>query len=236
MNTADLDIVYFVKNAQSNNELRYSIRSVVENMPYKRIWIFGGCPYGIVPDVHIRAEQNGASKWENVHEMYRLACENKELTDDFIMFNDDFFIMQPMSRVEPLYRCSLDEHIAILESKFNKPNNYSQLLRNCNEELKKLGKTQLSYELHTPFVFNKEKLAKLLDKFPDQHCTRTLYGNLYNIGGRQSEDIKVFSSKPDFDYKSSPLLSSDDGVDNINNDIWRYIKLKFSKKSKYEIQ
>lgn len=234
MDTKDLDIVYFVKDAQTNNELRYSIRSVAKNMPYKRIWIIGGCPYGIVPDIHVRAEQNGHSKWENVHEMYRLACENKELTDDFIMFNDDFFIMQPMPRVEPLYRCTLDEHIAMLESKFKRVNGYSKLLRNCNKELKRLGKTQFSYELHIPFIFNKQKLSDLLNNFPHQHCTRTLYGNLYSIGGRQSEDIKVFSPKPDFDYKSSPLLSSDDGIDNINNDIWRYIKFSFKEKSKYE--
>ena len=235
MNTAELDIVYFVKNSQTNNELKYSIRSVVKNMPYKRIWIFGGCPYGIVPDVHVRAEQNGPSKWANVHEMYRLACSNKELTDNFVLFNDDFFIMRPMDKVEPLYRCSLNQHIAILEEKFKHPNSYSKLLRNCNKELINLNKTQLSYELHVPFIFNKKNLAKLLDRFPDQHCTRTLYGNLYNIGGRQSEDIKVFSSKPGFDYKNSPLLSSDDGIDNINNDVWRYIKLSFKEKSKYEL-
>ena len=235
MDTANLDIVYFVKNAQSNNELRYSIRSVVENMPYKRIWIFGGCPYGIVPDVRIRAEQNGASKWENVHEMYRLACANKDLTDNFILFNDDFYIMKPMTKVEPLYRCTLDEHIALLEAKFKRPNGYTKLLRNCNKELKTLGKPALSYELHVPFIFNKKKLEALLNKYPDQHCTRTLYGNLYNIGGKQSEDIKVFTSKPGFDYKNASLLSSDDGIDNINNDVWRYIRLKFKNKSKYEI-
>lgn len=235
MNTADLDVVYFVKNGRINNELVYSIRSVVKNMPYKRIWIFGGCPNNIVPDVHIRAEQNGASKWENVHEMYKLACANKELTDDFILFNDDFYIMKPMSKVEPLYRCTLDEHIAILESKFKRPNGYTKLLRNCNGELKKLGKTPLSYELHVPFIFNKDKLAKLLNDFPNQHCTRTLYGNLYGIGGAKAEDIKIFSSKPGFDYKNSPLLSSEDGVDNINNDIWRFIKSKFKDKSKYEV-
>lgn len=235
MYTNDLDIVYFVKNAQTNNELRYSIRSVVKNMPYKRIWIVGGCPYGITPDIHIRAEQNGSSKWENVHEMYRLACENKELTNNFVMFNDDFFIMKPMSKVEPLYRCSLDKHIQILEDKFKRPNGYSKLLRNCRNELRSLGKQQLSYELHIPFIFNKKKLLDLLNKYPTQHCTRTLYGNLYNIGGKQSEDIKAFSSKPEFDYKNTSLLSTDDGVDNINNDVWRYIRLSFKDKSKYEL-
>lgn len=234
MNSKNLDIVYFVKNAQTNSELRYSIRSVVKNMPYKRIWIFGGCPYGITPDIHVRAEQNGHSKWENVHEMYRLACANKELTDNFILFNDDFYIMKPMDKVEPLYRCTLEEHIAILEAKFKKSNNYTRLLRNCRDELVKTRKNPLSYELHIPFIFNKKKLKALLDTYPTQHCTRTLYGNLYNIGGKQSDDIKVFTSNPSFDYKNVSLLSSDDGIDNVNNDVWRYIRTSFREKSKYE--
>lgn len=235
MQAKDLDIVYFVKNAQTNNELKYSIRSVVKNMPYRRIFIVGGCPYGITPDVHIRAEQNGRSKWENVHSMFRLACEFKDITDNFILFNDDFFIMQPMETVEPLYRCTLDEHIQILEAKFHNRNGYSNLLRTCKDTLTKLGKTQFSYELHIPFIFNKKKLLKLLDTYPDQRCTRTLYGNLYNIGGKQAADIKVFTSKPDFDYKHASLLSTDDGVDNINNDVWRYIRQSFKDKSKYEL-
>lgn len=235
MDVHGLDVVYFVKDGIRNGELRYSLRSVCKNLiGFNRVWIFGGCPYGITPDIHVRAEQNGHSKWENVHEMYRLACVNKELTDNFIMFNDDFFIMKPMDKVEPLYRCSLEEHIKILEAKFKKPNNYTKLLRNCQEELSKTKKNPLSYELHTPFIFNKKKLLTLLNKYPGQHCTRTLYGNLYNIGGEQVPDIKVFSSKPDFDYKNSSLLSTEDGVDNINNDVWRHIKLSFKDKSKYE--
>ena len=229
-----MDIVYFVKDAQTNNELRYSIRSVVKNMPYKRIWIFGGCPYNITPDVHVRAEQNGHSKWENVHNMYQLACSNKELTDNFIMFNDDFYIMQPMSKIIPMYRCTLDEHIALLEAKFAHSNNYTKILRRCNEELKELGKSRLSYELHVPFIFNKHKLEKLINRFPKQNCTRTLYGNLYSIGGVQSNDVKIFSPKPDFDYKNSPLLSSEDGIDNVNNDAWRYIRQSLREKSGYE--
>lgn len=234
MNTANLDIIYFVKDNPRNEELRYSLRSVVKNMPHKRLWIFGGCPSNIVPDIRVRVDQSGKTKWDRVRNMYKMVCENKEITDNFIMFNDDFFIMQPTNRIEPLYRCSLEKHINILEPR-NKPTPYSRLLRNAKQTLERLDKPTLSYELHTPFIFNKKKLLELLETFPDAHCCRTIYGNLYDIGGRQSSDVKIFSSETELDYKKLQFLSTDDSVVNVNNDIWRWLKKQFLKKSRFEI-
>lgn len=229
MDTKDLDIIYFVKDGMYNEELRYSLRSVDANMPHKRVWIFGGCPLGIVPDIRVRVDQVGKTKWDRVRNMYKMVCENKEITDDFIMFNDDFFVMQPTDHIEPMYRCSLEEHIKILES--HRPSAYSRLLRDCKETL--TGEP-LSYELHIPFIFNKKKMLKMLNSFPNQHCTRTMYGNIYKIRGERSNDPKIFNSKPPFNYKNSQFLSTDDPVININNDIWRWLQKQFPKKSRFE--
>lgn len=227
--------MYFVKEGVVNEELRYSIRSVAKNMPHKRIWVFGGCPQFITPDVKVRVKQVGNTKWDNVRTMFEMACNNKEITDDFILFNDDFFVMKPTNKVEPLYRCSLEDHIKLLEANNNhQPYPYSKLLRECNAELSRLKKPQLSYELHVPFIFNKKKLLKLIEKYPDLHCTRTLYGNYYNIGGERANDVKIFNHKPTFDYQNSRYLSTDDGIVNVNSDIWWYIKKQLKEKSEFE--
>ena len=133
MDTKDLDIVYFVKDGTRNEELRYSLRSVSMNMPHKRVWIFGGCTLNIVPDVRVKVAQTGKTKWDRVRNMYKMVCENKEITDNFIMFNDDFFVMHPTDHIEYMYRCSLEEHIKILEP--HRPTEYSRLLRKCLAEL-----------------------------------------------------------------------------------------------------
>ena len=233
MDPASLDIVYFVKDGIRNDELRYSLRSVDKNMPYNRVWIFGGCSQFVTPDVRVRVEQEGKTKWDKVRNMYRMVCENKEVTDDFILFNDDFFIMQPTNKIDYLYRCGLDEHIKLIEDGFgHRPTEYTRLLRDCSATLG--DRKKLSYELHVPFVFNKKKLLKLLDEYPNAHCMRTMYGNLYEVGGLQMKDIKAFSDKPSFDYKNTQFLSTDDGMVNVNNTVWRYIKTQFSKKSKFE--
>lgn len=235
MDTAELDIVYFVKESATNEELRYSVRSVAKNLPHKRIWIFGGCPQVLTPDVRVRVTQVGRTKWDRVRAMFEMACKNKEITENFVLFNDDFFVMQPIDKIEPLYRCSLEDHIRLLEATHqNKPYEYSTLLRNCRTELARLKKPQLSYELHVPFIFNKGKLLKLLEKYPDLHCTRTFYGNFYNIGGEQTNDVKIFNSNPSFDYKNSRYLSTDDGIISVNSDLWWYIKKQLNEKSEYE--
>lgn len=187
MDTAELDIVYFVKDRPGNEELRYSLRSVGANMPHKRVWIFGGCPANITPDVRVRVDQVGKTKWDNVRSMYRMVCENKEVTDNFIMFHDDFFVMEPTDHIVPLYRCTLDEHIKILEP--HGPTVYSKLLRGCRDAIK--SDAALSYEVHTPFIFNKELLLNVLNAFPDCHAIRTIYGNLYYAGqSERSNDPK----------------------------------------------
>lgn len=230
MDTANLDIVYFIKNTPHNEEFRYSLRSVCQNMPFNRIWVFGGCPQNIVPDVRVRVDQVGKTKWDKVRNMYRMVCENKEISDDFIMFNDDFYVMRPTDRLVPLYRGSLKDHIQVLENK--RPSEYSRLLRRCNETL---GGAALSYELHTPFIFNKKRLSELMNNYPEAHCLRTMYGNVYNIGGEQSRDVKIFDSNPTFDYQTSRFLSTDDAVVNVNNDIWRWLWKTLNKKCRYEL-
>lgn len=235
MDTKDLDIIYFVKDGIKNEELRYSLRSVDKNIPHKRVWIFGGCPTNIVPDVRVRVDQVGKTKWDRVRNMYNMVCENKEITDDFIMFNDDFYVMKRTDSIIPMYRCGLEEHIQILE-RATRPTEYSRLLRTCLKRLQMSGlESPLSYELHVPFIFNKRKLLDLIEEFPEMHCTRTLYGNLYNIGGVRMSDVKIFSAAPAFDYKNSQFLSTDDSVINVNNDPWRWIKKSLSKPSRYEI-
>ena len=232
MDTAVLDIVYFVKDGTKNEEFRYSLRSVCQNMPFNRVWVFGGCPLNIVPDIRVRVDQVGKTKWDRVRNMYKMVCENKEITDNFIMFHDDFFVMKPTDHIIPLYRCTLDEHIKILEPQ--RPTAYSKLLRGCRDAIK--GDIALSYEIHTPFIFNKKLLLNALNTFPDCHAIRTIYGNLYYAGqSERSNDVKIFSIKPGFDYKNSRFLSTDDSIVNVNNDIWRWLQKQFLKKSRFEI-
>jgi len=55
-------------------------------------------------------------------------------------------------------------------------------------------KDPLDYELHIPMLMKKEKLKHIISKYPS--CLwRSMYGNVYNVGGSQIEDVKIYTNK-----------------------------------------
>ena len=91
------DIVYFVKESRENEELRYSLRTL-KNFHHRKVFFYGGCPDGLVPDQHIHVRQNQPTKWQKVQMMLKLACNNPHITANFWLFNDDFFVMQEVKK------------------------------------------------------------------------------------------------------------------------------------------
>ncbi len=230
---ADMDIVYFVKEAAMNEELRYSLRSVAKNFPHRKVWLYGGKPDWCTPDEYVNAKQGDGNKWDKVRRMLRLACINPDITEDFVLFNDDFFVMKPVSNMPYYYRYSVFEHIVRLEMKYdNKPTPYSMRLKESIAALDPFCEEINSYELHIPMVLNRRKVLEVLGGFPNVHCTRTLYGNYQNVGGEKHVDVKVFDPAADFDHEST-FLSTDDGVFEKGK-VGEFIREKFPEVCKFE--
>ena len=224
-----MDIVYFVKDTKVNEELRYSLRSL-KNFPHDKVWFYGGCPTGIKPDHHVKVKQNLPNKWKNVNRMLRLACMNPLITDNFWLFNDDFFIMQPVKNPTNHYNGDLYQRIVKLEDNFNHITEYSKLLRQCCKELESLGCDTKNYTLHVPMLFNKKKALELfsLTDFPG---FRSLYANYCEIGGTEMKDVKITSKYKE--YKSGIYLSTDER--SFDGEVGKQIRSIFPDKCKYEI-
>lgn len=223
-----MDIVYFVKDTKENEELKYSLRSL-KNLQYDNVWFFGGRPNGLRPDKAVRVLQNQPTKYDNVHVMYSWVL-NSEVSDDFIMFNDDFFVMDKVAEVLPAHRGSLYEYIVKVEDNNGGMTAYTRRLRRTTKALEEAGLSTRCYELHIPMVFNKEKLRAALNKFPGLNGVRSIYGNMYYEGNR-IPDCKVF--KQGQPLPEGPFLSTSDST-------WKYyigegIKRKFDTPSRFEI-
>lgn len=234
METKNLDAVYFVREGE-NEELRYSLRSVDQNLRCRKVWIIGGKPDWANPDGFVRIPQDDKdrTKWDKVQESLRRVAANEEITEDFILMNDDFFINQPTSKIEPATAGTLQEHIERIERNYrNAPTTYTIELRRAQRVLEEAGLTTNSYELHIPMIINRKKLAETLAFFPPRHATRSLYGNLHKIGGTRQKDCKVVRIGQPFS-KEAQFLSSDDSTWG-DTDLANFIKQKFSKKSRWE--
>lgn len=223
------DIVYFLKDSPSNRELRYSLRSL-SNFPHRKVWFYGGCPQHFKPDHHIKVEQNKENKWLNVREMLKLSCENNDISEDFWLFNDDFFIMKKVKEPKNYRNGDLYKRIINLENYYNRMTSYSKWLRICLKELESLGISTIDYETHTPFKINKNKALEVLN-LTDTGGFRSIYGNYYDIDSIEHRDVKITDLNKL--YKDDDYLSTDDKSFAIGK-VGYQIRKRFMDKCKYE--
>lgn len=233
----EFDVVYMVKESPSNEELIYSLRSLEENWSYNRVWFCGGCPEGLKPDKMFKLKQEGLDKWWKVRNMIRKVCENDEITEDFWLFNDDFFILKPMAQdFQPQYNGDLMGYILRTERRLGGPDGFTVRLREANNALLRFGCGTLNYEVHKPMLINRKKALEVLDKFGDVPAFRSLYGNYHKIGGVDRHDMKVkilnypnmYNVENFWDFVSTSDESFRDG------EVGRFLRDKFNKKSRFE--
>ena len=223
------DIVYFVKDTQVNEELRHSLRSL-KNFPHNKVWFYGGCPDGLKPDYHIEVDQDQPTKWQNIFKMFKLACSNKDITKNFWLFNDDFFVMKPIDYETNYYCGDLYKRVVTLEDKHNGITPYSQQLRYTLQDLESMGCPTINYALHTPMLINKKKGIELANII-NGPMIRCYYGNYYRIGGTDHSDFKIDSVTKT--YKDGDFLSTNDKSFN-HGAVGQQIRDIFKDKCEYE--
>lgn len=236
--TGKYDVVYFLKNAQSNEELKYSLRSVEENWPYRSVWFYGGCPTNLRPDRYVYTNQLALSKWQRVRDMIYLACKNDEITENFWLFNDDFFILKKKNENMPvLYNKTLEDRIRKIEKRHGAPTEYTRRLKHLVKTLKSASKPTLDYAVHKPMLINRKRMLEVLEAFPNEPMVRALYGNYYELGGLSKHDMKIKV----LDYKKiNEVINNWDFVSTSdssfeNGNIGRYLKDRFNKRSRFEL-
>lgn len=200
-----MDIVIPYKLSKSQ-ELEYAVKSC-KNLEHDRIIVVGD-----KPDLEVTYWKPSIVRYAMLSPHHDVIAKlnyvlSKDISDDFILMNDDFFVLKTTD-IKPKHRGTLDQHIA--GRRFE--DSYTKSLRKTNEYLKSVGiKHPLSYELHTPMVFNKHKLKALYEQIlPNIDkggvlLTRSLYGNIYKVGGTEMKDVK----NPDI-FRGKIFLSTSD--------------------------
>lgn len=227
------DIVYILKKDVKSEELRYSLRSICENFEYNKVWFYCGCPDDICPDVHVPFEQVGRNKLQLVRSTYSAIAQNEEITENFWLFNDDFFILKPYNQEIPKVNGTLDHLAACIKNRAGQHSYYTSALVQTAAILRREGYDTLSYACHVPILLNKQKVLEVLEKFPIEATFRSAYGNYAKIGGELIDDVKIVDTFtiPD---KSWSLLSTREDSFNAGA-VGTYLKLKFPNPCKYEL-
>lgn len=228
------DIVYILKNDYDSEEIIYSVRSVCRNFPHRKIWFYGGMPKDITADFMVELQQAGVSKWEKVRNTLKEICDNDEITADFWLFNDDFFVMKKVSNPEPMIAGTLWERIErIKRKKSGRDSMYSNMLTSTAKLLQSRGYSQLDYALHVPMLINRRKAKETLNTFFECPMFRSLYGNYNDIGGTKIKDPKISDVETEPTGKEIYLSTNDNSFK--DGAAGRYIRAAFPNKCKYEI-
>lgn len=202
-----MDYVYVVKETPASGsatlELRYSLRSL-RNLPRGEVFLAGFKPSWVRNVTHIPTVQRG-TKFLNAYGNLLAALPYVGKT--FVLMNDDFFVLKPHAEMPILHREKWGE------AKGNGGGGaYQQAKRGVGIVLAKAGITDVtSYELHVPMVYQRDLLREAADRakgVPVAGYQRTLYGNLFNIGGTQVEDCKISSNR--MDWLDWPFVSTSD--------------------------
>jgi hypothetical protein len=228
-----MDLVYICRSGD-NEELRYSIRSAVKNLKFDNLWVVGGKPEWYAGN-HLSVIQN-KSKYTNARNNLRAICSSSEISDSFILMNDDFYIINKVDAIPYMHGGLLSKKISTYKELTGNTRYVLMLQKTFANLSRKFGNGVLDYELHVPIIMEKEKLLKIID-VPD--FWRSRYGNVFNVGGTEIEDVKVYSSGGlakkyinqdmlKYDY----LSSNDDSFEMIKSKV---LDLYFSDKTVYEI-
>jgi len=155
-----MDLVYICRSGE-NEELRYSIRSMVENFPHDEIWVVGGKPSWYVGN-HIPVAQ-GRIKYENAQNNLKAIVESEAISEQFVIVNDDFYAIKPIKRVYTFVSGLLYDKLQSYSSR-HPSSYYTSLIGLTYKRIKQLlgnDFVPMDYDIHVPMVYEKEKLKSL---------------------------------------------------------------------------
>lgn len=230
-----------VRPGDTNEELRFALRSWEENLLYPdglELMTVGYCPTWLKPDVH-RSGNRYKSMPLAVFDNVLLGAEDamSQCHEEVLYMNDDFFCLDPMESVLPVRRnCTLAQHIESF------PGNaglwWPRSLRLTASWLASEGFPHPdSYEVHRPLLATPAGMYQALTRWVDSDTDsmkgdvpqwRTVYGTLNKVDAYPVKDAKLGLHATGI---GTPWLSTSDQS-------WRRhapsIKKRFQKPSRWE--
>lgn len=171
----------------SGEELRYSLRSIQQNLLHSDIQLMmvgDEPPAWLMPDEWVRGNlststSTGARIMENVlRGVQKLQDIAKDVhLGDVIYIDDDYFLLDPTSEVLVCDRGTLQDHVAKCQRDLRRGHWFTDTLYNTYAQLSLRGDVPLSFELHRPLPIDIDLVYETLSDAPENVFWRSWYGN-----------------------------------------------------------
>lgn len=250
-----MDLVYFYRHvhphetARATDELRYSLRTMVENYgALGEVHVFGGRAPWFSSHVNHYPVRQGYTKHENTHRIWRhiaSAAATGYLPDEFLIMNDDFFLMCPLDHVPHYVSGTLDAWIA----QRHLSSNIVETVDRTRAMIAALGGPPaaelLGFERHVPLVVHGPTLARIwpgVDEWTrggrGTHviAKRSAYGNLAGISDVEvmPDDCKIINTGDPI--PTGPWVSTSDDAFMLRNThpIGQQIRMTYARATRFE--
>lgn len=238
-----IDVVYILgkESRWFDTEIKYSIRSVERYLiGYRNIYLIGTKPSFFNDRViEIPYEDIYGNKARNIMTKIRRACLDKRISKNFMLFNDDYFLLKTTdAQLYPYYyKNTLTQALDRNRGNYEFYKHVEQTIA----ALKQNNYPLLNFDSHYPIIYNKAKFTQVVAKY-DWNLAHGLimkstYCNTLGITGELKEDCKinhphVLSNWPNI-TKDLDMFSIGDRC--INKSMEQYLQSLYPNKSKYEI-
>lgn len=247
------DLVYILKQSEDNPDLKMSLRSIEKYCTFRKIWIVGYKPSWLTNVEYLPTVQTG-NKWKNSELNWRTACECPDISEDFILMNDDFIALREIHD----WKNSLNVCLGTISDEANiwkrkqRPSRWQYGFMYAEDLLKKCyANTDYNYEVHMPIIINRKKYLKFLNMKPIKEFMetpkvlhkRSIYKNLFPEEGvslpHKIKDVKLLLGYDLTDgyLKENWLSVFDDVIGNILKfpKVNKFLEQMFPEKSKFEV-
>lgn len=232
-----MDILYILGRGSKHDdmELRLSLRCLEKNARgVDRVFIVGNCPDWVQNVTHIPAEDTWTAE-NNAFQKILKACQS-DISKEFLLMNDDFFILKPSAL--PISEYGYFVRGFLKYKKEDTP--YNRSINKTLDVLAHFGIADpLNFDVHCPIIIQKNKflllncVAEHFKKEDTGVLCRSLYANLFKCQDLFSEfkvkDTKIYD---DVWREVGPTrcISTSDNCDNI----LKRIEEMYSEKSRWE--
>ncbi len=197
-----IDIVYPLNEGLShfrNQEIKYSLRSVEKFVTnFRNIYIIGFKPPFLNEKVILIPHKDHPyhCKERHIMEKFLVACSIPDVSDRFLMFNDDYFFTKPVNAQKiPFY---IKGYLKGSINKRKPGNLYRQSLENTYNALTKKGFGTEHFDLHYPIYYDKKKFPEVMSSYDWDiragYVVKSLYANSLGIHGAYRKDCKIQKS------------------------------------------
>lgn len=229
-------------NSKNNNkELVYALRSLEKNLKgIGQVFIIGKQINGLKGLKYIQCKDEPTSKFKerNIYRKILAAIKHPEVTEDFVMLNDDHMLLKEFdaNRLPFFYKCLLEETMANNKGDYRKSVNHTRKYLMAND------KPTVDFDTHFPIIYNKEKFLSIFTHKcvnwdqPFGYVIKSLYTNMAGIEGEFGGDCKIHHSMTYEEIKNKignkAFFSTSDRC--LNEDMMRFLNEQYQHKSKYE--